>query len=213
MTHRARQSRAVCVRPADVRCQPTGCALSLYRSSRWGAPRLRAVTSRPSLLARLFPSGAQSPSLFLPSRRSRSSECANAHPTGSLAKNGAPYSVAPLLVRRPRFSLSAHRLRFPSLRGSCSSAVALAPPRFPPRAMRRAPIHHRSGVVSVRLSLKRPARKKLPKACGAKNNQFSEVWFRFNMRGFRVPRAPATARRGGYSLIIVLGTPRCPATY
>lgn len=108
---------------------------------------------------------------FPPSRRSRSSECANAHPTGSLAKNGAPFSVAPLLVRRPRFSLSAHRLRFPSLRGSRSSAVALAPPRFPPRAMRRAPIRLRSGVVGVRLSLKRPAGKKLCLACGAKDKK------------------------------------------
>lgn len=185
----------------------------MYRSSRWGAPRLRAATSLPSLLARLFPSGAQSPSLFLPSRRSRSSECANAHPTGSLTKNGAPYSVAPLLVRRPRFSLSAHRLRFPSLRGLRSSAVALAPPRFPPSrdapcayspsvgCRGCSPFFEKTGEEETFISLRR------------ENNQFSKVRFRFNMRGFRVPRAPATARRGGYSLTIVLGTPLWPATY
>lgn len=174
----------MCVRPADVRCQPTGCALSLYRSSRWGAPRLRAATSLPSLLARLFPSGAQSPTLSLPLAARTRPNALTLHPPAHSRKTERPIRLLRCSFAAPRFSLSAHRLRFPSRRGSCSSAVALAPPRFPPRAMRRAPIRLRSGVVGVRLSLKRPARKKLSLACGAKTINFQKYGLGLICEGF-----------------------------
>lgn len=174
----------MCVRPADVRCLPTGCALSLYRSSRWGAPRLRAATSLPSLLARLFPSGAQSPTLSLPLAARTRPNALTLHPPAHSRKTERP-------IRLLRCSFAAHASHcrriacaFPSLRGSRSSAVALAPPRFPPRAMRRAPIRLRSGVVGVRLSLKRPARKKLSFACGAKTINFQKYGLGLICEGF-----------------------------
>ena len=185
----------------------------MYRSSRWGAPRLRAATSLPSLLARLFPSGAQSSTLSLPlAARARPSALTLIPPAHS-RKTERPIRLLRCSFAAPRFSLSAHRLRFPSLRGSRSSAVALAPPRFPPSrdapcaysptvgCRGRSPFFEKTGEEETFISLRR------------ENNQFSKVRFRFNMRGCRVHRAPATARRGGYSLTIVLGTPRCPATY
>ena len=185
----------------------------MYRSSRWGAPRLRAATSLPSLLARLFPSGAQSPSLSVPLAARTRPNALTLHPPAHSRKTERPFRLLRCSFAAPRFSLSAHRLRFPSLRGSRSSAVALAPPRFPPSRVApcaysptvgcrgRSPFFEKTGEEETFISLRR------------ENNQFSKVRFRFNIRGFRVPRAPATARRGGYSLTIVLGTPRCPATY
>lgn len=167
----------------------------------------------PPCLRAFSPAARNLPRFFFPlAARARPSALTLIPPAHS-RKNGAPYSVAPLLVRRPRFSLSAHRLRFPSRRGSRSSAVALAPPRLTPSrdapcaysptvgCRGCSPFFEKTGEEETFLSLRR------------ENNQFSKVRFRFNMRGFRVPRAPATARRGGYSLTIVLGTPRCPATY
>lgn len=91
------------------------------------------------------PCGAQSPALFLCSRRPRSDVCANA------LRIAARSRCSGLPVRSPRCSLAAFlssRLRrtacaIPSPRGSRSSAVALAPPRSPPLAVRRAPIMYR----------------------------------------------------------------------
>lgn len=203
----------MCVRPADVRYQPTGCALNLYRSSRWGAPRLRAATTLPSLLARLFPSGAQSPTLSLPlAARARPSALTLIPPAHS-RKTERPFRLLRCSFAAPRFSLSAHRLRFslaPGFALLCGRArpATLSPSRDAPCAYSptvgcrgRSPFFEKTGEEETFLCLRR------------ENNQFSKVRFRFNMRGFRVPRAPATARRGGYSLTMVLGTPRCPATY
>lgn len=50
--------------------------------------------------------------------------------------------------------------------------------------MRRAPIRLRSGVVGVRLSLKRPARKKLSLACGAKTINFQKYGLGLIFEGF-----------------------------
>lgn len=164
----------MCVRPADVRYQPTGCALNLYRSSRWGAPRLRAATSLPSLLARLFPSGAQSPTLSLPlAARARPSALTLIPPAHS-RKTERPIR----LLRCSFAALASHCRRiacaFP--RSGVRAPLRSRSPRhaFHPRAMRRAPIRLRSGVVGVRLSLKRPARKKLSLACGAKTINFQK---------------------------------------
>ena len=143
----------------------------MYRSSRWGAPRLRAATSLPSLLARLFPSGAQSPTLSLPlAARARPSALTLIPPAHS-RKTERPFR----LLRCSFAALASHCRRiacaFP-LAGVRAPLRSRSPRHaFHPRAMRRAPIRLRSGVVGVRLSLKRPAGKKLSLACGAKDKK------------------------------------------
>lgn len=86
----------------------------------------------PPCLRAFSPAARNLPRFFFPlAARARPSALTLIPPAHS-RKTERPIRLLRCSFAAPRFSLSAHRLRFPSLRGSCSSAVALAPPRFPP---------------------------------------------------------------------------------
>lgn len=87
----------------------------MYRSSRWGAPSLRASVA-------LLGGFSQAPPIFFPRRARRTDERANAQRYASADDAGVPYSVAPLPALAPAL---------PRWRQLCAGAPApFSPPGF-----------------------------------------------------------------------------------
>ena len=112
-----------------VRCAAVSRAVDMFRLLLWGAPSLRAASS---LLGGFSPSAANllpfSPPAGCPFALTLS-PTARARKRGSLF--GRPAACSPRHA-----SHCGTRPHFPSRRGSRSSLVALAPPRFPSPACR-----------------------------------------------------------------------------
>lgn len=151
-------------RPKPARAKNVLCILGALLGSE------RRQPFPPCLLA-FPPCGEQSPTLSLPPDAHPRPNALTLDPPGSLVKNGAPYSVAPLLARLSHAShrrRTAHAFHPAGVRTplrSCSPRHAFQHQRCAVRLFAR-----RSDVAGVRLSLKRPARKKL-----SKTNKFSKV--------------------------------------